>query len=103
VLSVRLVRRLVLSSALAGLSLLATRVAAQDAQYWDIQYGPVGQLLGGQVVGSARDLSATFYNPGGLAFGEEVDFLLSVQAFRRQSIATKPVGGGEFLSIDSSS
>jgi len=102
VLSVRLVRGLVLCSALAGLSLLATRVAAQDAQYWDIQYGPVGQLLGGQVVGSARDLSATFYNPGGLAFGEKVDFLLSVQAFRRQSIATKPVGGGEFLSIDDS-
>ena len=40
--------------------------AAQDAQYWNIQYGPVGQLLGGQVVGSTRDLLATYYNPGGL-------------------------------------
>ena len=93
------VRRLVLSSTLAALFLLATDGAAQDAQYWDIQYGPVGQLLGGQVVGSTRDLSATYYNPGGLALGEDPDFLLSVQAFKRHTITTKPVGGGDFLNV----
>jgi hypothetical protein len=59
----------------------------------------VGQLLGGQVVGSTRDLSATYYNPGGFALGEAPDFLLSVQALRRQTLSTKPVGGGEFLSL----
>jgi hypothetical protein len=78
---------------------LATSVSAQDARYWDIQYGPVGQLLGGQVVGSSRDLSATYYNPGGLILGEDPDFLLSVNAFKRQNLTTKPVSGGPFLSV----
>ncbi len=71
---------------------------AQDAQYWDIQYGPVGQLLGGQVVGSARDLSATYYNPGGLAMRDSSEFLLSVQAFSMRTFSTRPVDGGSFLS-----
>jgi Spy/CpxP family protein refolding chaperone len=41
----RSVRRHVLASALAGLAAVALGVpaAAQDSQYWDIQYGPVGQ------------------------------------------------------------
>jgi hypothetical protein len=50
---------------------LAGPAAAQDANYWTIQYGPVAQLLGGQVVGSTRDLSATYYNPGGLALAKQ--------------------------------
>jgi hypothetical protein len=79
------------------LLLAVAPVAAQDSQYWDIQYGPVGQLLGGQVVGSARDLSATYYNPGGLALAESPDFLLSVQAFSMRTFSTKPVDGGSFL------
>jgi hypothetical protein len=70
---------------------------AQDAQYWDIQYGPVGQLLGGQVVGGTRDLSATYYNPGGLALGDNPDFLLSVQAFSARTFSIKPVNGGPYL------
>ena len=97
----RSVRRHVLASALAGLAAVALGVpaAAQDSQYWDIQYGPVGQLLGGQVVGSTRDLSATYYNPGGLALGEDPDFLLSVQAFQKQTLTSKPVAGGAFLDV----
>ncbi len=83
---------------LAGVA-IAAPAAAQDSQYWDIQYGPVGQLLGGQVVGSTRDLSATYYNPGGLALGEDPDFLLSVQAFQKQTLTTKPVEGGAFLDV----
>ena len=97
VLLTRSARRRAIASTLAGLFALATRAAAQDSQYWDIQYGPVGQLLGGQVVGSTRDLSATYYNPGGLALGEDPDFLLSVQAFKRQDLTSKPVEGGAYL------
>jgi hypothetical protein len=70
---------------------------AQDSQYWDIQYGPVGQLLGGQVVGSTRDLSATYYNPGGLALGDNPEFLLSVQAFSMRTFSNQPVSGGQVL------
>jgi len=45
---------------------LVPRVQAQDSHYWSIQYGPVGQLVGGQVIGGVNDLSATYYNPGAL-------------------------------------
>jgi hypothetical protein len=83
--------------ALAGLLAAAAPGRAQDSQYWDVQYGPVGQLLGGQVVGSTRDLSATYYNPGGLALGDNPEFLLSVQAFSMRTFSMKPVSGGPFL------
>jgi hypothetical protein len=79
------------------LAVAAAPARAQDSQYWDIQYGPVGQLLGGQVVGSTRDLSATYYNPGGLALGDNPEFLLSVQALSMRTFSTQPVSGGEFL------
>ncbi|HUL79339.1 MAG TPA: hypothetical protein VL691_18890 [Vicinamibacteria bacterium] len=83
-----------------GVALLAsTPGRAQDSQYWDIQYGPVGQLLGGQVVGSTRDLSATYYNPGGLALATNPEFLLSVQAFSVRKYSVQPVGGGPLFSI----
>jgi hypothetical protein len=97
----RSARRHALASTLAGLVAVALAVpaAAQDSQYWDIQYGPVGQLLGGQVVGSTRDLSASYYNPGGLALGEDPDFLLSVQAFQKQTLTSTPVAGGAFLDV----
>jgi hypothetical protein len=65
---------------------LAGSAGAQDANYWTIQYGPVAELLGGQVVGSSRDLSATYYNPGGLALGKETAFLLSVQTVLLQGV-----------------
>ena len=85
-------------SALVLVALLAAPAArAQDSQYWNIQYGPAAQLLGGLVVGSSRDLSATYYNPGGLALGTSADFLLSAQAFKAESLSTKPVNGGAIL------
>jgi hypothetical protein len=87
----------ILAPALGAVLVAAAAARAQDSQYWDVQYGPVGQLLGGQVVGSTRDLSATYYNPGGLALGENPDFLLSVQAFSMRTFSIKPVDGGPFL------
>jgi len=36
---------------------------AQENNYWSIQYGTRSTLLGGAVIGSVSDLSATFYNP----------------------------------------
>jgi hypothetical protein len=72
---------------LVGL-LVATTSAAQDANYWNLQYGPVGQLLGGQVIASSRDVTATFYNPGGLALDEGTTFLLSTESFQAESFST---------------
>jgi hypothetical protein len=72
------------------LALCATTAPAQDTNYWAIQYGPVGQLLGGQVIASSRDLTATFYNPGGLSLEEGSTFLLSTESFQVESFSTTP-------------
>jgi hypothetical protein len=90
-------RRRTLSCVLLVMLGWAATGRAQDSQYWDIQYGPVGQLLGGQIVGSARDLSAAYYNPGGLALGENPNFLLSVQAVSLRRYKLEPVEGGAYL------
>ena len=90
-------RGFTLGSTLAALLAVAAPGRAQDAQYWDIQYGPVAQILGGLVVGSTRDLSAAYYNPGGLALGDDPAFLFSVQAFGLRTLSVRPVSGGLFL------
>ena len=77
----------------------AVQASAQDAQYWNIQYGPVAQLLGGQVVGSTRDLSATYYNPGGLGLAREPGFLFSVQGFKADALSLKSLDGGPLPSF----
>lgn len=60
--------------------------AAQDTQYWNLQYGTRGELLGGVVVGSALDMSATFYNPGSVSFVENPSFILTASVFGKQTI-----------------
>lgn len=78
---------------------LSSPAAAQDANYWSIAYGPVGQLLGGIVIGSARDLSATYYNPGGLILIEDPDFLISVEALEREKLRIKTTGSATSLDL----
>ncbi len=73
----------VLAFALIGVSHAAL---AQDTNYWNLQYGTRGELLGGVVVGSALDMSATFYNPGSVAFVENPSFILTASVFGMQTI-----------------
>jgi hypothetical protein len=75
--------------------------AAQDAQYWTLQYGPVAELLGGIVVGSTRDLSATYYNPGALALAKDPSLLASVESFEATSI--RATGSQVFDGFDDTS
>ncbi len=82
-------------------SVVATTAAAQDVNYWNIQYGPVGQLLGGQVIASSRDLTATFYNPGGLSLEEGSTFLLSTESFQIESVNTSPTSDIELFDTSS--
>lgn len=69
------------------LAALAPHAAAQDSHYWSIQYGPVAQLVGGQVIGGVPDLSATFYNPGALALRNESSYLLSTESAQLESVS----------------
>ena len=87
------------SQVVGGIALLvcATTATAQDTNYWNIQYGPVGQLIGGQVIASSRDLSATFYNPGGLALEEGSTFLLSTESVQVESFSTTPTENFEIF------
>lgn len=86
---------------LAAVLLSPTLAVAQDANYWTVQYGPVAQLLGGQVVGSTRDLSATYYNPGGLALSTNPAFLLSVQAVLLQGVSVDTSTAGSLTPASS--
>lgn len=47
---------------------LLISIQAQDRHYWDQAVGGRSALLGGIAVGGVSDYSATFYNPGALAF-----------------------------------
>ncbi len=66
--------------------LFATPAAAQDSQWWTNQYGNRARLLGGAVIGSSRDLSAVYYNPGGLALVDQPDALLTGYVFELDNI-----------------
>jgi hypothetical protein len=76
-------RRLVLSLLLAA----PAGGAAQDANYWTYQFGTRSNLLGGAVVGSAVDLSATFYNPGALSLVGERPVIASTKIFELSSLS----------------
>lgn len=67
----------------------STATFAQDSNYWSQQYGTRSELLGGTVVGSIVDLSATYYNPGALGIIDDPEVLLSAQAFQYQSVTVK--------------
>jgi hypothetical protein len=76
---------------MAMVGVLPPALRAQDSQYWNMQYGPVAELLGGVVVGSSRDLSATFYNPGALALTRDPSLLASVESFEAVWIHARSV------------
>ncbi len=67
-------------------SLSPDPAAAQDSQWWTNQYGNRARLLGGAVIGSSRDLSSVYYNPGGLALVEQPDALLTGYVFELDNI-----------------
>lgn len=71
--------------------LLASPLPAQDSQWWTNQYGNRARLLGGAIIGSARDLSAVYYNPGGLAVVDQPDALLTGFVFELDNITYSDV------------
>ena len=76
--------------------------SAQDSHYWSEQYGTRAALLGGAMIGSVRDLSSTYYNPGATALNLEARFLLSARAYRNAK-TTLVDGAGEGVDLTNSS
>ena len=75
---------------------------AQENNYWNIQYGTRSTLLGGTVIGSVSDLSATFYNPGAIALFPDVKFILSAQVYQLDNYMIKD-GAAEGKDLEYSS
>ncbi len=66
---------------------------AQDTHYWNSQYGPRAILLGGAVIGSIADMSATYYNPGALGYIKEPELLLSANVFQNSTLTVRDGAG----------
>jgi hypothetical protein len=70
----------------------AAGLQAQDSHYWTLQFGPRSSMLGGVVIGSVSDVSATYYNPGALGTSEQLSFAISALVF--ETARTKLESGG---------
>jgi hypothetical protein len=64
----------------------------QDTQYWNLQYGTRSTLLGGAVIGSVSDLSATYYNPGALGLHKAGGLLLSTGVYEGNGLKLEGSG-----------
>jgi hypothetical protein len=64
----------------------------QDTQYWNLQYGTRSTLLGGAVIGSVSDLSATYYNPGALGLSRASGLVLSTGVYEGNSLVLEAAG-----------
>ena len=84
------------------LIIIQVSLTAQENNYWNIQYGTRSTLLGGAVIGSVSDLSATFYNPGAIALFPDVKFILSAQVYQMDNFTIKD-GAAEGKDLDYSS
>jgi hypothetical protein len=73
--------------------LISIPIIAQDSHYWNIQYGTRSTLLGGAVIGSVSDLSATYYNPGAVALFKDANFILSARVYQLESIKVEDGAG----------
>ena len=99
--TLRYLRHLVLPGLVACGVFAPSTAQAQDTQYWMNTFGTRAQLLGGLVVGSPQDISAVFYNPGGLALFNQPEAVLSGGAYR-WSMLTNEDGLGEGRNLTSS-
>jgi len=77
-------------------------ISAQETYYWNIQYGTRSTLLGGAVIGSVSDLSATYYNPGAIALFEDIHFILSARVYQYEKYTVED-GAGEGIDLGFSS
>jgi hypothetical protein len=82
------------------LVLFSEQVSSQDHHYWSQLFGSRSALMGGAVVGSVRDTSAGFYNPGALGFINEPSLSVSANAYRLERLSIEN-GVGTGVPLDS--
>ena len=82
--------------------IMLSSIYAQDSHYWNLQYGTKSTLLGGAVIGSVRELSATYYNPGAVALFNDPKLILSAKVYQYEAV-TVVNGAGENKDLDYSS
>lgn len=73
--------------------MMLTPALGQDSHYWNIQYGTKATLLGGAVIGSVSDLSATYYNPGAISLFNDPKLILSAKVYQYESLSVQDGGG----------
>lgn len=83
------------------LLLAANVLTAQDNHYWTQQAGTRSSLMGGQVLGSVNDSSATYYNPGRLGYIKNENLRISADGYQIAGF-TIANGAGEGLDLESS-
>lgn len=67
---------------LCFLGLIAQNVRAQDSQYWNLQVGTRGMLVGGTLTSGVYDNSAIYYNPAALAMVRASHLTINASAYR---------------------
>ncbi len=60
--------------------------SAQDSQYATHQFGTRASLMGGAVIGYARDNSSIYYNPGSLAFVDSNSITITANMYQIEQI-----------------
>ena len=73
---------------------------SQDNHYWAQQYGAVGSLMGGAMVGGVDDNSAVYYNPGALSFITNTSLSVDANVYRMDKIYIKD-GAGNDVNLNS--
>jgi hypothetical protein len=73
---------------------------AQDSHYWAQQYGAVGTLMGGAMVGGVNDNTAVYYNPGALAFISNPSLSVDANVYRMDRIGITD-GAGNGMNLNS--
>lgn len=68
-------------------------VHAQENHYWEQQVGAIPNMIGGAATANARDNSAIYYNPGGLAFVDNSSLSLVGDAFVVSSLVIENGAG----------
>ncbi len=74
----------------------ATNIIAQDTHYWTNQFGPRGSILGNSIIGSVKDNSSIYYNPGYLAMVDSNNISISASIYQYDMLNIKDGAGKGF-------